>query len=287
LFGPRNKYDVNHQEVVAKYDGEPVIAEPLERPDFLALESVTLVVARDGEGMASFMGRLGGKSRCYFISDLDDLNFGMAYRACDLARVESDGPRFGAAVLVLAGGASPARAAALGCAGRRLVPDGPVVVVSDVVPASSELYLLMTERVDVCDRKILTMIPDRLSGLLDGSWPGVRHLHLFCRRKRLSPMETRAFLAACAGLSKVEAHEKLGCSIRTLESHWSRIFGKIGIRSTDGVISAALRDLVLNAGPLGWPVPAQQRSRRDERRAAPVELRPEVGAAGGSNLRSR
>ena len=44
-----------------------------------------------------------------------------------------------------------------------------------------------------------------------------------------------------------EAADELGCSQRTIETYWSRIFAKLGIRSTDGVVAAALRFAMLDS----------------------------------------
>jgi len=70
----------------------------------------------------------------------------------------------------------------------------------------------------------------------------------FSERAGFSSAERRAFLAECAGLSKCEAADELGCSQRTLETYWSRIFAKLRIRSTDGVVAAALRFAMLDPG---------------------------------------
>lgn len=71
----------------------------------------------------------------------------------------------------------------------------------------------------------------------------------FSEQAGLSGAEQRAFFAECAGLSKNEAADELGCSPRTLETYWSRIFAKLRIRSTDGVVAAALRFAMLETGP--------------------------------------
>jgi DNA-binding CsgD family transcriptional regulator len=68
----------------------------------------------------------------------------------------------------------------------------------------------------------------------------------FTEQAGLSGAERRAFFAECAGLSKCEAADELGCSPRTLETYWSRIFAKLRIRSTDGVVAAALRFAMLD-----------------------------------------
>jgi DNA-binding CsgD family transcriptional regulator len=69
----------------------------------------------------------------------------------------------------------------------------------------------------------------------------------FTEQAGLSGAERRAFFAECAGLSKCEAADELGCSPRTLETYWSRIFAKLRIRSTDGVVAAALRFAMLDS----------------------------------------
>jgi DNA-binding CsgD family transcriptional regulator len=69
----------------------------------------------------------------------------------------------------------------------------------------------------------------------------------FTEEAGLSSAERRAFFAECAGLSKCEAADELGCSPRTLETYWSRIFAKLRIRSTDGVVAAALRFSMLDS----------------------------------------
>ena len=70
----------------------------------------------------------------------------------------------------------------------------------------------------------------------------------FTDQAGLSTAERRAFFAECAGLTKCEAADEIGCSQRTLETYWSRIFAKLRIRSTDGVIAAALRFAMLDPG---------------------------------------
>jgi len=69
----------------------------------------------------------------------------------------------------------------------------------------------------------------------------------FSEQAGFSGAEQHAFFAECAGLSKCEAADELGCSPRTLETYWSRIFAKLRIRSTDGVVAAALRFAMLDS----------------------------------------
>ncbi|HEU4579604.1 MAG TPA: helix-turn-helix transcriptional regulator [Polyangiaceae bacterium] len=72
-------------------------------------------------------------------------------------------------------------------------------------------------------------------------------LEQFFGRYLLSPAERRALIGAVAGLSKYELAGEIGCSPRTLETHWTRIFNKVGIRSTEGVLAAMLRCLLLSS----------------------------------------
>jgi DNA-binding CsgD family transcriptional regulator len=74
-------------------------------------------------------------------------------------------------------------------------------------------------------------------------------LDAFVSRYLLSPAERRALIGAIAGLSKYELASAVGCSPRTLETHWTRIFNKVGIRSTEGVLAAVLRWLLWPASP--------------------------------------
>jgi DNA-binding NarL/FixJ family response regulator len=127
---------------------------------------------------------------------------------------------------------------------RRAVPEGPTVVLQVYRLPPRELFRMMVADVDLLERSAVLKDPGRLAAQMHGTWPGNRHLRAFCGRHGLSPMETWAFLAACSGLAKCEACDEMGSSIRTLESHWSRIFGKTGIRCTEGVISSALRDVI-------------------------------------------
>ena len=52
------------------------------------------------------------------------------------------------------------------------------------------------------------------------------------------------FASACAGMSKTDVAEELQCSVRTVDTHWNRIFGKMGVRSAQGVLAAALREVL-------------------------------------------
>jgi DNA-binding NarL/FixJ family response regulator len=76
---------------------------------------------------------------------------------------------------------------------------------------------------------------------------GQAPLTRFSEQAGFSGAEQHAFFAECAGLSKCEAADELGCSPRTLETYWSRIFAKLRIRSTDGVVAAALRFAMLDS----------------------------------------
>jgi DNA-binding CsgD family transcriptional regulator len=98
----------------------------------------------------------------------------------------------------------------------------------------------------------------RVEGLFSGERSGVAALRSFCARHRLSPRESLTLLAACAGLTKTEAHEELGCSVRTLDTYWSRIFGKVGVRSVDGVLAAALRSTLSAPGNGAASTPFRQ-----------------------------
>jgi len=76
----------------------------------------------------------------------------------------------------------------------------------------------------------------------------------FFSRYLLSPAERRALIGAIAGLSRLELASEIGCSPRTLETHWTRIFKKVGIRSTEGVLAAVLRGLLWPASSDGCAV---------------------------------
>lgn len=128
----------------------------------------------------------------------------------------------------------------------------PVVMIA---PRSLEPYqYFRTLELEV---DVVELTPDdewvrRVERVFSGERSGVAVLRSFCARHRLSPRESLTLLAACAGLTKTEAHEELGCSVRTLDTYWSRIFGKVGVRSVDGVLAAALRSTLSatgNAGP--------------------------------------
>lgn len=60
-------------------------------------------------------------------------------------------------------------------------------------------------------------------------------------RHRLSQSEYQAVCAAAEGLGTSEAALRVGCSVRTLDTHWQRIFNKTGYRSKQEVIALALR----------------------------------------------
>jgi DNA-binding CsgD family transcriptional regulator len=132
---------------------------------------------------------------------------------------------------------------------RERIGAGPLVVLAAEIVSPSTAFELSLAAADVLDRLVVDEAPLRLNACLEGHCPGVRHLHAFCREHALSPMETSAVLAACAGLGKVETADELGCSLRTLEAHWSRIFRKIRVRCTSGVIALAHRYAMWHARP--------------------------------------
>lgn len=138
---------------------------------------------------------------------------------------------------------------------RQLTIDGPVLLLTARPLVDYVLFRAIELGITVLRRWDALQTPQTLGRLLSGLWPDCRQLHTYCVRHRLSPTETRALLAACAGLPKIRAAEELGCSIRTLESHWSRIFAKVGIRSTDGVLAAALRDTLCGGSSVPVIVP--------------------------------
>lgn len=152
---------------------------------------------------------------------------------------------------------------ALGRQTRSHVAEGPAVILTGRSLPAASLFELMEVGVSVLPRWSALQNPGMLSALLLGAWPDVRMLNNWCRQHRLSPMETRAFVAAVAGMAKVDAAALLGCSIRTLESHWSRMFAKFGIRSTDGVLAATLRALLCSgSGPPAVSLMAATRRQR-------------------------
>jgi DNA-binding CsgD family transcriptional regulator len=119
-------------------------------------------------------------------------------------------------------------------------PDLPLVAISEREPSPQECFHLLGNRADF----VMSRAPawtDIVEDLLGGRARGVASVYEFCERNQLSRRESETVFTACAGLSKVEAYEVLGCSPRTLETYWSRVFSKVGIRSTTGVVAAVLR----------------------------------------------
>lgn len=130
----------------------------------------------------------------------------------------------------------------------REFPGVPVVMVAPRSLDPYQYFRTLELAVDVVE-----LTPDdewvtRVEALFAGERLGAAALRNFCSRHRLSPRESLTLLAACAGLTKTEAHEELGCSVRTLDTYWSRIFGKVGVRSVDGVLAAALRSTLSAPG---------------------------------------
>jgi DNA-binding CsgD family transcriptional regulator len=212
--------------------------------------SRTLIIGRDPRLLTPIIERLGGERACMIFPAIEEVR-----RRGDLSRLRT-------AVIVLE---APAADAPVGVAraARALLPEARMVLLSCWPLPPVDLFGLMIEAVDLAVAREPGTFPEHVAALLEGRAPRVADLLGFCQSQRLSPTETRAFLAACAGLSKAEAHEHVGCSIRTLESHWSRIFGKVGIRCTDGVLAAALRYLLLGD-------PDRVQLTQHERRGAPL-----------------
>jgi DNA-binding NarL/FixJ family response regulator len=119
-------------------------------------------------------------------------------------------------------------------------PDLPLVAISEREPSPAERYGLMVARADVVVLRE-PVWPEIVEDILSGRARGVASIYQFCQQNELSRRESETVFTACAGLSKVEAYEVLGCSSRTMETYWSRIFSKVGIRSTTGVVAAVLR----------------------------------------------
>ena len=202
-----------------------------------------LIVGTDKSAFEPFLTLQEGRRSLVFVEDIDR----MLESAARLTTDRASGLAFDAAV-VLTDGMTPDSAEALAPVVRTLVPVDLAVVVASRAPVSAAArYCLMEAGVDSCSERTLRTCPQRVRALIEGTWPGARDLLRTLRRSALSPTQARAVLAACAGLSKVETHELLGCSARTLETHWSHIFTKVGIRSTEGIISAMLRAILNDA----------------------------------------
>lgn len=194
-------------------------------------EHLALLAGRDRASLAAIAMRLSGSHQ--FVEHLDEpliRRHRFSYRAA----------------VLLADTVKTDYLARLARAGRSVVSDGAVVILTPQPIDAATLFSMLLAGVDVCELEPGSEPPAHLPALVDGLWPGVRRLLDFCRHHAFSRAQTRVFLAACAGLSKVEAHEIIGCSVRTLESHWSSIFSKVSIRCMDGVMAAALRHVVLH-----------------------------------------
>lgn len=71
------------------------------------------------------------------------------------------------------------------------------------------------------------------------SYPDI--VRRLCGNHTLSPAEAEVVLAAVDGCSVDETADRLGCSRRTVETHWQRVFKKTGYRSKPDVLAAVLR----------------------------------------------
>ena len=217
-------------------------------PNVEADYATTVIVTREPDCVLQAIQSHCVMEYCTFVSDVD---------AIVDARTQSN---VGA---VLLDRDDVADLVALGRQTRSHVPEGPIVILTGRSLTSASLFELMEVGVSVLPRWSALQNPGMLRALLLGAWPDVRMLTNWCRQYRLSPMETRAFIAAAAGMPKMEAAALLGCSIRTLESHWSRMFAKFGIRSTDGVLAATLRALLCcGTGPPAVSLLAATRRQR-------------------------
>jgi DNA-binding CsgD family transcriptional regulator len=66
-------------------------------------------------------------------------------------------------------------------------------------------------------------------------------LRAFARAHGLSGREHEVLAQAAAGLSNKDIAADLGCSPKTVDVYWSRIFMKLGVRSRAAVMSLVLR----------------------------------------------
>jgi DNA-binding CsgD family transcriptional regulator len=76
----------------------------------------------------------------------------------------------------------------------------------------------------------------------DGSLPAL--LDSFAQAHGLSRREHQVLEQAAAGLTSKEVAARLGCSPKTVDVYWSRIFLKLGVRSRTAVICLLLQNCV-------------------------------------------
>src|SRR5262245_24777638 len=67
------------------------------------------------------------------------------------------------------------------------------------------------------------------------------HLNRFGCAHRLSPQQLACLRLSLSGLARKESAGVVGCSIKTVEEHWRRIYVKTGCRSELGVLAKFVR----------------------------------------------
>lgn len=85
--------------------------------------------------------------------------------------------------------------------------------------------------------------------------PKLRRLAIqFAERKALSGREAEVMeLAVSLGLSNKLIADQMGCSVRTVEAYWARIFGKLGCRSRGEALAAFVLDALGESGAPAQP----------------------------------
>jgi DNA-binding CsgD family transcriptional regulator len=66
----------------------------------------------------------------------------------------------------------------------------------------------------------------------------------FSRSLKLSEQQTAVLASAARGLSRKEFAAECGCSVKTVEEHWRRVFRKSGYHSEIALLARILRDAV-------------------------------------------
>lgn len=122
--------------------------------------------------------------------------------------------------------------------------DIPIAIISSRYPTQSLLFCMIRHGVTFFSLGEFQAAPVGAISILGEYWPDARWVSEFCSRWRFSPREGLIFASACAGMSKTDVAEELQCSVRTVDTHWNRIFGKMGVRSAQGVLAAALREVL-------------------------------------------
>jgi DNA-binding CsgD family transcriptional regulator len=68
-------------------------------------------------------------------------------------------------------------------------------------------------------------------------------------------------VAAGVGVSNKQIAARLGCSVRTIEVYWTRVFRKVGLRSRGEILAEFIVHALSRSPEVTAPAPARRRSR--------------------------